>query len=722
MAERPDEPAPETHRAAAPETHHAAETSPADDQPQEEPPSGEEAIRGVKDRGAEWLESAIARQAVDEILDRFGALGKVSVADRIYQTHIHQADIAGGLRIGGTGEPQDPEPLLEVAPDDPALNPAMFVVPDGFAAIEDAAAHCRIVVVQAPGGSGRRSAALRLAAALGADRIRYLRRDRIIGTLAGDSTDRRRFGYVVLDLDLATARRLDQFDLAALDRWLADSLSHLIITVDTAVRLPTALLRYEGLIRTTVSMPSAELVADTHGRAVLPADRHPELIEALRRPAITDFLRAHPEPGTASRVGTELAAAILGGSVAETVERLVDDRDERVESWFTAHPEPWQQAFAIAAAALSGSTYLAVTDAAGDLLDLLVPEKHRPVPAAHRFRELIDDRHFRVVTAMAETPFGAFPVEAVEVCDDLVRMALLRHLWRELDGPRRAVADWLSALGGHPNPAVRVNTAATIGLLAIDDFPYAFDRFLRPWSTHRAPAARQSAALALSLPGSDARFADQVRNLLADWAGGAHSTAVTETAIAAYGGPLGALRPEAAMKGLREAACAGWRHFASIAQSVFLLLEAGHAEPVLTALLAWTEPGRRGGNAELAAIGLGVFLACADILGEDPPLLRTGEQHLEMVAELWGRAIGRDAVARNYGLDLLRTWCRYADDHLEARSYVLDLLMLMARQSDLQLKRLHHHLYRWAADPESPSRTAQTALSALPVAQEAVAP
>lgn len=660
----PDEEAPAKPEDATPLVPPEAEPDP--------PPQGEQAIRDAK-ADHDWQQSAISGQLLDRLVKQMADLGQISVGGSAYHTYINKAEIGGNLSVGGGPDSVRAKAVIVVPQHE--MRTELFIAPQGFESAAELLDRTRIIVLRGPSGSGRRTAALQLAADREGEPC-YLRPDGMVAELTAESAPR---VYIVPGLGPGPARGLDDFTLRSIKARLVRTRSWVVITAVPGVAIP------HQIDCVDLGLPPALEVARRHGRAILTEDRYAEFDAHL---TVLSTLR----PQEAARIGTSIAAAVLGGTIEETVARLAADPESAARAWFDGFKDPWIQAFAIAVAVLDGAAYLNVSDAATGLYRELGSSSE----GGQSFRNILDDPCFTTEAAMEETTFGVFPIQAIRYTDELIRLAVLRYVWHELDEHRDALVTWLRELGAHRNADVRARAAASAGLLALHDFPYAYGRVLEPWSGGRF-VERDTAALAFSLPGTEASLADQVWTLLLGWCGEGNR-ARASTAMAAFAGPLGSLAPHRAMDGLRTAAGrSGWARFPELARSVFLLLQAGHTEAVLNGLKSWPDED---------GIGLSVFLFCAGMLdASGRPVLMSGARPSDL-AELWGRSIGKRAIVRNYGLEVIRDWCRYADTDVVARPLVLELLVHMADLSELQRRRLEFHLHKWAVEPSATAELA----------------
>jgi hypothetical protein len=375
----------------------------------------------------------------------------------------------------------------------------------------------------------------------------------------------------------------------------------------------------------------------------------------------------------------------------------------------------------VAVSVLGGASYLAVADAAAALRRELTGFRS-PRNDCQSFWPLISDEPWLEVTEVRHpSPLGSMPVEVARFRNGRTQTAVLEYAWRRLDGMRRAMGLWLKELGGSRDAEISARAAAATGIVSLFDFRYALDNIVLTWAHSKAAEMREAAALALSFPASDSRYRDPVWRLLLSWYGPeAASSELTQTAIHALGGPLGAQDPEAALAALREIVeMWAWEYAFDVAHSLVLLTAGGHASAVLSALRDWSErrPRQPKDKSELIVMGLSCFLVCAmPLTATDeearPLILGSGSGGLSRVALLWGRALDNNSV-RAWALELLRDWFDLRDTGDGNHEYVLELVLQIAELDERQCQRLEHHCYKWANDSTNPSRTAKEALAIL---------
>jgi hypothetical protein len=187
----------------------------------------------------------------------------------------------------------------------------------------------------------------------------------------------------------------------------------------------------------------------------------------------------------------------------------------------------------------------------------------------------------------------------------------------------------------------------------------------------------------------------------------ARSRHLADTAALAAAGRLGAADPGRALKVLRSLVLnPQWAPLTSVSISARTLVESGVTTPLLEALLDWS--GARS-DEQTTAKALTVFTYAVRRTGEPgdvlPALLGGPERHLDLLAELWGRALACEPV-REIAENALRGWVAAADGSRVPRRAVLEVLAGIADRSDDDFARLEDLLVVWAFDADSPSPTA----------------
>ena len=705
-----------------------------------ETPSEADAIRRIQALGSDWEQPAISGRLVDEVLRRIRDEGILS-AQTIYNTNIYDAEIKGSLTVGKPRARTEPSmPAHQVGEEALLLVKDIFASPDGVAGAVSVFQSRRMVVLRGAPGSGRHTTALWLAANAAVGRVFYLHSDRLLAAMHGGQLEDNAV-YIVPGLDRDTAARLDDFVLGEVDGWLSRG-SGLVITVDYSVALHPDLASRSEILVEVVGCPSSVDVAKNHARKELartvaarttaeagvaaPAHEPPELTARLlgwfEDSEILARLQARPEPRFAAQAGRALALAAWNDDDPHATIVVLENPQEHAEHWFGQHTDTAERSLIVAVSVLDGASYLAVTDAAAALRRELTGFRSPRNDCPSFWPLVVDEPWLEVTEVRRPSPLGSVPVEVVGFRNGRTQTAVLEYAWRRLDGMRRAMSAWLMTLGGANDAEISARAAAAAGIVSLFDFRYALDNIVLSWAHSKTPDLRETAALALSFPAGDSRYTDPVWRLLGSWYDPeSASPELTQTAICALGGPLGAQAPEAALAALRAIVDTwGWEYAFDVARSLVLLTASGHATAVLSALRDWSErktPAQRD-KGESVVIGLSCFLLCAMPLTTDtdgvtrPLILGPGNDGLGRVALLWSRAFDSSSV-RAWALELLRGWFGLRDVGDGTAEYVLELVLQIAELDKRQRQRLEHHCYKWANDTTNPSMTAKEALALL---------
>jgi len=744
--ERPGHDAPPRDGRAAGEA--AAGTEPAGEG---RPLSDADGINRIKAAAGEWLEPHIAARIADDVLRRIRDDGVVrpgpvaAGAGPVYNTYISDAHVAGSLNVGGRdpgGAGRDlstgrarvrtaaAKRARQVTPGELELVKDIYARPVGIKRAESVFQARQLAILRGTRGSGLRTAGLWLAATYAAtERVFFLSPGRLLAALRGGELEKDA-AYVVPGLDAATAARLSEDELADIEDWISDG-GWLVITVSSSVSLHRDLVSATDLVVDEIGLPDPVAVTGGHGdselrKLALPAEARAELVTRLHGwladEAIGQWLRERPEPRLAAQAGRALARTARDDLDPWATLRELEDPQARATQWFTAHPDTATRAFMVAAAALGGSSSIAVADAAALLYSELKGFRVRP-ERLDFWPALAEEPWLAIAQEAHSTPLGSLPVEVVRFRNERMQTAVLEHAWRRVDGMRLATSAWLRKLGATASTEIRARAGATAGIVALWDFEYALDNIVLGWAASTDAGEREAAALALSIPANDTRFSDATWRLVLGWCdpGLSGNSELTRTAIGALGGPLGAQDPDTALAALREVIeDHGWERVLDVATSLVVLAVGGRGPAVLSALLDWTrhkaDPTPR--DRELRLIGLSCFLIAASAYaaapGEvsRPVILGSSGAGLRPSACLWGRALELPSV-RAWALELLRAWIVMRDNRDADDGYVLDLIRAIAELDDRQRQRLEHHCYNWANDARYPSETAREALAFL---------
>ncbi|MGH3852120.1 MAG: hypothetical protein ACRDR6_01200 [Pseudonocardiaceae bacterium] len=699
----------------------------------------QDALRSLQGESTERLDAARSQEIFAiRTLNFFAA--DVSVG------HDFNTGVAGT----GRGAPRDASGPVPVGSAHLTDYTAAYVQPPGFADALAVLERRHLVVLSAPAGTGRDTAALSLLIKVLGDTEKT--EEPALFDLTADSvlTDEawtvpgKACGYVASDAEMpagtsprswrlvAAAERLDDAWLTRTSALLVEAESFLVvITGPLRGRLAAATRRTDFIVE-HLGMPDPLEIVRTRVLAAVRELDPAELDGQLTKAGASSMVAERPAPRFAVRVSGAVVDALNANEDLAQALEVLRDPGEQVHEWFGYHTEPDQIAFAIATALLEESSFLTVSDAAVRLY-LALSSESNPPPTL-RFRcTLAASQPWIELTEPDVAPAAGPPVAAtVRFRSPLLAAAVLTYAWNEFDGMRPALLAWLQRLVGDPDVEVRARAATAAGILAAGDFQHALHRYLLPWAQSRLPTLRQSAALALGVVGAVPSHTPRVWELLRTWAAEAEpdiDRALPAAAATAAGGPLGVDQPERALPVLRTLLSDGdWSLLRPVALSVLQLVENGGSQHVLRALLEWTAPEDASGIMikGLLAYVFTVRQPASDSTLERssgahegdtmtprwPALLADAHQYRDELPELWGRALDSSKV-RPLALEALREWLRVVDDNPTTFERVLDVLTGVANRGDRDLERLEYHLDRWVNDEDDPSPAAAHILDAL---------
>jgi len=559
----------------------------------------EEAIKsliGAAPPGRDDLSQALG--IIGRMIDRFGTrpslrIGSVNVFNDEVLVEDGDFTIGGGGadRIDGRSRPVVAALTAEVL----QRHIGAYVPPPGYGQARRILEHEHLVVLSASAGTGREACALALLNEV-ADPARL----HLIGPdpRAAEHVWRsgaRGGGYVASEVDPAAVTGFGGAWLRDAAKTLTDAGGYLVLVTGPAAAGGSVAAGSEFVVE-NLGRPDSMTVLRRRARTAARPGRASRLDGVLADAELAELLAEDKSPRFAARCAAALADAVnRGADPAEAVAALCDPA-ARVRAWFErmdgADPRSDQEiALAMATAVLDGCSYLTVTDAATALYDRL----HRNVTKI-RFRASLRS-HQRWLDAhvpdCAASVHGDPTPEILRFRNPRVQATVLSYVWTELDGLRPALIAWLRDLADHADVDVRACAAASAGLLATLDFAYAVRHLLRPWATSSAQATRACAALALSVPIRDPRYAQRVWALLDEWANdhtGRNGNRLAWTAAEAVSSTSGDGPPEQALEVLHDVLERDdWDCLVAMSLGLLNLVETGHAARALVALLDWSE-------------------------------------------------------------------------------------------------------------------------------------
>ncbi|MBD3148443.1 hypothetical protein [Microbispora bryophytorum] len=247
--------------------------------------------------------------------------------------------------------------------------------------------------------------------------------------------------------------------------------------------------------------------------------------------------------------------------------------------------------------------------------------------------------------------------------------AVLRHFWQEFPTQRKRFVSWAT------------NQAAE---LPVDDAIRVVDALVELGTHHRAgdvfkqlrdtlaPRRRALAVHALSKAALDERFGSYVRSRLYTWLYGSPTQEVIDLVAEVCGGSFGAKMPHRALARLRLAG----EHSAFGAEAVaeaWVSLAIAHPELVRAAVASWLINGRSSRPGLVAFMALAsTSVGSALLFGEDGRELE-GENTQVMIVSCLRQALG-DPEATPAADSIIRNWADQAEAEALPRHTVIDLL------------------------------------------------
>ncbi|MCE6998411.1 phosphatidylinositol-specific phospholipase C1-like protein [Saccharothrix sp. S26] len=582
-----------------------------------------------------------------------------------------------------------------------------YVRPEGFETGTAALATSHLVILAGQARTGRRSRALAMLDEVlgGAEHPDVVELPvSVLGSLQWQPPARGR-GFVVLDQPTRgahAAHRLDDTWLTRVSGLLRDQGRFLVVvTGPVEGTLASAVHRFEHVLD-DLALPDPLEIVRKRVTTAAPQVGGPRFDELAVRAQLVDVLAERDDPHFATRVAHVLVESLrLGTDPRQEVARLRSPH-EQVAEWLSASPALSEIAFVTATAVLEQLTYLWVVDAAVQLSRAL----GGGAGSTLRYSRMLGaERGWIKRTEHASGP------ETLRFRHDDLREAVLAGLWLQLDGARGKVVAWLSRLAAHPNVEIHARAADAAGVLAAVDFEYGMHQLFLPWATDRSAVLRQSAALGLdvagALSGEVGAFWGHVQRWADELGSTARSRNLADTAALAAAGRLGVADPGRALNVLRSLVRnPQWAPLTSVSIAARTLLESGVTTPLLEALLDWSGTPS---DEQTTAKALTVFTYAVRSTGGSgdalPALLSGPERHLDLLAELWGRALSC-APVREIAENALRGWVAAADGSRVPRRAVVDVLAGIADRSDDDFATLEDLLSTWAFDTDSPSPTA----------------
>jgi hypothetical protein len=680
------------------------------------PPTWDDTVRKLRGEAAN-LRSVRSGQIINQVLDRMAGLATVNVFQGEFSV---EGDFVAGSGAGSAaGHKRTSRRATKHSLDGAELaeQAELYVRPAGFETSVRQLAAQRLLIFSGPARTGRRSRALQTLRKRMCDDGMPMppRIFELTGNVLGNLTWRvpdEGCGFIVVERSHGkpAAAAVDDKWLSYATDQLREKNSYLVVTTGPVQGSLAQATDRDDVVVEDMELPDPVEIVRKRVRAECPWVSDEQLDGLFTDTELGDVLYDRDDPSFAVRAAKKVVDGMRGSlDLAEVVAGL-RNAEQEVREWLTDDPDASEIAWVIAAAALEGSSYLNVADAAVQLYREIANSSGAMTP--RYLRRLTEERSWIESVRPADEPHGP-PVVRFRHAD--LRAAVLTLAWFELDGAREKIFTWLTKLARHTDVEVRIRAAGAAGVLATSDFEHGLHKYFLEWGLSESMVLRQSAAYGMNVAGRIGGLSDTVWREIEKWAELAHRddavSRLSTTSALAAGGPLGSADPRRALRLLRTLVCDAKRDvFDLAAVSTYMLLEDGRVEEVLDALLDWSESDSPGDRESVTkALVMFAFAAyesgSADTGASMPMLLRSLERYPERIAELWGRALAqRDA--RPLALDALRLWVSAADDDSSIRDAVLDVIARVADLGHDHYRRLLHELRIWAEDEDDPSETA----------------
>ncbi|MBF6351907.1 hypothetical protein IU448_23240 [Nocardia flavorosea] len=641
----------------------------------------------------------------------------------IHATNFIGGDATIGTQVGrdniGNATGRRPVARGEVATERIALIERVFVEPTRFANIRRILTTQSLLLLRAPRGWGRTTAALRALDECCSARIYTLEPDVELRSPNIDfSPDT---GYLMEWFGPDQAGRLHRFHLDQLSAALRDQGCRMVVLLDAATELAPDL--GEFLVDGDAPADVTEVVR-SHVRYHLNRDPtdildHPELRRLIDR-----YTKEWPAARTLAQLGKELAdTSAEGGDISEVIRRHHAAIKTELRRWFDEQLSSEARAFTIALAVFNGMPVYMVSDAARMLARVIAgaeePDRTPAWPVfGSRNSELVDAARARTRRSTEETVYGEIPVDIVEFTDANLAPEILALVWREYHSAHELVREWLYALGCSPDLRVGARAGVAAGLLSIFEFDHARTKLIEPWARSGSRYGRAAAMAALHFPFLYSDLAPLVSRMLATWLQRDQPLALRVTAARALGSEIGQAMPDTAVRRLRRAARSN-RVSLRVAVSFSmaqLFWSDGLADRILMELLRWTESTAK---PQLRDTGLRCVLDLCRYRS-----VPTEQSVYDWPVTLCLTGANRAAIVTLFSR-LLRNPDHPPDTYAEIRAWVADaeedpamrepLARLLSDLGDaLQDADIFpYYLREWATEPRGPRRAAQEILAII---------
>lgn len=658
---------------------------------------------------ARQLSSVRSGKIISDMIARFDSAGTVNVfqgdltVEGDFTTGGDRGRRPGGRRASKIR--RDATKLVESSDN--------YARPGDFDTGVDMLINNNIVMFSGPARTGRHSRAdatlVEVMRRTGMDIDVFELNGHVLGNMTW-SVPQERAGFIITDRSRGSGKppadAVDDKWLGYAEQLLAEHQSFLVVvTGPVGGTLATAPSRFKYVLADMELPDPMDIVRKVvAGEAALSDAEIAALLDGTR---LDEILADRDDPRFAIRAAKAIVEAVRSGTGLDEVLAALDDPQGLVREWLSGEPAQDDVAFVIATAVLEGSSFLKVADASVKLYRSLSNASGTTTP--RYLRQLGAERTWIALDRPSEGP------QVLRFRRPGLPGAVLATVWSEMDGAREKILAWLTELCRSTDVEVRTRAAGAAGMLATADFEHGLHSYFLPWAEDRSIWLQQSAASGIGFAGSTGGHADAAWAYIERWAQQVryvkNDSNLAATAILAAGGPLGVDDPQRALRVVRTLLQYDEHraYLGSAALGCLTLLAAGQIEPVFDALLDWSD-GK--GTDGFVVRSLFVFSFALLEGGEPdspttqrPMLLDAADTHRDALPELWGRAISNTDV-RDFALDALEFWVRWADQEPEESLPVLMAIAGIAERSDLDQRRIRLALRKLAEDPDNPSRSA----------------
>jgi hypothetical protein len=453
----------------------------------------------------------------------------------------------------------------------------------------------RLVILQGPDRSGKRTSALFMLSELTGDDVHAISARHLLEAGAGRDL-KEHAGYLAESL---ASEELTYMRLTGLSAQLAEKEAFLVITAPPETAVDANTREYLVVNHQT---PDYRQVLRKHLHL---DDEHGREAEKLLHIHAPSFVGS---PGAAAELAARLLAIARDGRSVNDLGPLLAElrrkqaqhllRDGQVKEPRERVMLLCRRAALVSTAVFTGLPHADAVAAAEALASRFIaiefPEpkpKGREVFISWR-EQLLSEADITIEESELPGRWGPTPAPRLRFRDPELHVALLEEVWEHYDAARSSMLRWLHGLAvGSPDEAVRVRAAQVTGMLATRDFNHVCHHLFLEWAGSINVKAREAAATGLEAVA--ASLAPPVWDLLAEWCrdGNWHRQ---QTAILALGTEIGEHNPSETLDRLRQLALRNAGRQAqtigeAVRRSVTELFSGPHRAVVVAALRAWVE-------------------------------------------------------------------------------------------------------------------------------------